>query len=58
MNEDEPPQSQSVLLQAVTNCPGAPETRGTQRPNDIGEGGIGSQTGDTDPAGRERSVAA
>ncbi|XBH81048.1 hypothetical protein VPH35_106682 [Triticum aestivum] len=57
MNENDPSQSQS-LQQAVTNGPRVPETRGTQRPNDIGEGGIGSPTGHTDPAVRERSVAA
>ncbi|XBI49561.1 hypothetical protein VPH35_113109 [Triticum aestivum] len=38
VNENDTPQSRSVL-QAVTNSPGVKETRGTQRPDDDGEGG-------------------
>ncbi|KAE8801733.1 protein mid1-complementing activity 2-like [Hordeum vulgare] len=52
VNENEPSQT-------VTNSPGAAETRGTRRPDDDGEGSnIGSRTGDTGPAGRERSATA
>ncbi|XBH81050.1 hypothetical protein VPH35_106684 [Triticum aestivum] len=38
VNENDPSHSRSVLLQAVTNSPGVPGTRGTQRPDDDGEG--------------------
>uniref|UniRef100_A0A8R7UXT3 Uncharacterized protein n=1 Tax=Triticum urartu TaxID=4572 RepID=A0A8R7UXT3_TRIUA len=58
VNENDPSHSRSVLLQTVTNSPGVPGTRGTQRPDDDGEGGTGSRTDDTGPAGRERSVTA
>ncbi|KAM3224092.1 hypothetical protein ACQJBY_057477 [Aegilops geniculata] len=57
MNENDPSQSRSVL-QAVNNSPGVPETRGTQRPDDDGEGGTDSRADDTGLAGRERSVTA